>query len=91
MCELCDTDRIDLVAEAQMDATASDNAAWIARDLAVIEDRIKALRDAFDAAKKVELARIAKRNAELDIQRFTDMVQRKAAESYLLRLPPPPP
>ncbi len=48
-------------------------------------------REAFDAAKKVELARIAKRNAELEIQRMTDMVQKRTTESFLLRLPPPPP
>jgi hypothetical protein len=51
----------------------------------------KASRDAFETAKKVELARIARRNAELEIQRMTEMVSRKTQESFLLRLPPPPP
>ena len=48
-------------------------------------------RETFEAAKKVELARIAKRNAELEIQRVTDMIQKRTSESFLLRLPPPPP
>ena len=48
-------------------------------------------RESFDSAKKVELARISRRNAELEIQRMTDRVQKRTAESFLLRLPPPPP
>jgi len=51
----------------------------------------KASRDAFDTAKNVELTRIAKRNAELEIQRMTEMVSRKTQESFLARLPPVPP
>lgn len=51
----------------------------------------KASRDNFDTAKKVELARIARRNAELEIQRTTDMIARRAAESAMTRPPPPPP
>ena len=44
-------------------------------------------REAFDLAKQVELARIARRNAELEIQRMTEMVARRAAESSLTRPP----
>ena len=47
-------------------------------------------REAFDLAKQVELARIARRNAELEIQRMTEMVARRAAESSLTRPPPMP-
>jgi len=41
----------------------------------------------------VELARIARRNAELEIQRMTEMVSRRAADSSLTRPPviPAPP
>jgi hypothetical protein len=48
-------------------------------------------REAFEFAKQVEQARIAKRNAELEIQRMTDMVAKRAADSALARAPAPPP
>lgn len=48
-------------------------------------------RDGFEIAKQVEAAKIARRNAEIEIQRTVDMVARKAQESYLTRMPPPPP
>lgn len=48
-------------------------------------------REAFEFSKQVEQARIEKRNAELEIQRMTDMIAKKAADSALTRLPPPPP
>jgi len=51
----------------------------------------KASRDNFDASKKIELARVARRNAELEIQRTTEMVARRAEQSSLTRPPPPPP
>lgn len=48
-----------------------------------------ASREAFDLQKKVELALIAKRNAELEIQRMTEMVTRKASDSALAKPPAP--
>ena len=48
-------------------------------------------RDNFDLAKKVELAKVARRTAELEIQRTVALVARKAQDTYLVRLPPPPP
>lgn len=58
------------------------------------KERDKVSRDSFEIAKRIELARIARRNAELEIQRMTEMVSRRAAESSLTRppvLPPAPP
>jgi hypothetical protein len=58
------------------------------------KEKDKTNREAFDLAKQVELARIARRNAELEIQRMTEMVSRRAAESSMTKppvLPPPPP
>lgn len=49
------------------------------------------IRDSFDAAKQVELAKVAKRTAEIEIQRTVDLVARKAQDSYITRMPPPPP
>ena len=47
----------------------------------------KVSREAFELAKKVELARISKRNAELEVQRMTEMVSRRASESTLTKPP----
>jgi len=57
------------------------------------KEKDKTSRETFDLAKQVELARIARRNAELEIQRMTEMVVRRAAESNMTRppaLPAPP-
>lgn len=55
------------------------------------KEKDKTSREAFDLAKQVELARIARRNAELEIQRMTEMVSRRAAESSMTKPPMPPP
>ncbi len=49
------------------------------------------IRESFDIAKQVELAKVAKRTAEMEIQRTVDLIAKKAQDSYLVRLPPPPP
>lgn len=46
--------------------------------------------EALALTEQIELARIAKRNAELEIQRLTDMVAERAAKSSLTQMPPPP-
>jgi hypothetical protein len=48
-------------------------------------------REAFDVAKQVEMQRVEKRNAEMEIQRFTEMIARRAAGSAMAQMPPPPP
>jgi hypothetical protein len=48
-------------------------------------------REAFELAKKVELAQVARRNAELEIQRYTTMLADRADQSSLTKMPPPPP
>lgn len=53
------------------------------------KDRVS--RETFDLAKQVELTRIARRNAELEIQRMNEMIVRRASESSLVRPPPVPP
>jgi hypothetical protein len=53
------------------------------------KDRVS--RETFELAKQVELARIARRNAELEIQRMTEMIVRRASDSSLVRPPPVPP
>lgn len=48
----------------------------------------KLAKENFEAARAIELARIARRNAELEVQRMTEMVARKAGETSLLRPTP---
>jgi hypothetical protein len=48
-------------------------------------------KEAFELAKQVELAKIARRNAELESQRMHERVSRVAGESSLSRMPPPMP
>lgn len=80
------------------DATNAHNAKADAysKQISKLEIELNALRankeklnrEAFEFAKQVELARISKRNAELEIQRMTDMIAKRAADSTLTRLPP---
>jgi len=61
----------------------------------VRKEKDAASRAAFETAKQVELSRVARRNAELEIQRMTEMVVRRASDSSLTKPPvvpvaPPP-
>ena len=47
-------------------------------------------REVFDAAAKVELAKIDRRNAELEIQRMYEMVAQKVTDTSLAKPPLPP-
>lgn len=51
------------------------------------KERDKVSRESFEIAKQIELARVARRNAELEIQRMTEMVSRRAADSSLTKPP----
>ena len=50
-----------------------------------------ATREVLDLAKSVELAKINRRTAALEIQRMYEMVAQKVADSSLTKAPPPPP
>lgn len=70
----------------------------LAKEVADLENAIsqsrankeKLNRETFDLAKQVELAKIARRNAEMEIQRMVEMTGKKVATSSIA-LPPPPP
>lgn len=53
--------------------------------------REKTNREAFDLSKQVEAAKIARRVAELEIQRMVDMVAQRVGASSFAAMPPPPP
>ncbi len=83
------------------DATAqyraeADKLAKEAGQLEIELDRLHKEKDQlgrreFDLAKQVELARVAKRNAELQQQHMTAMIAQRAETSAMARMPPPPP
>ena len=82
--------------EASDYSTQSDKFAKEAADLEIQisqsrNDREKLNRETLDLSKQVELAKISRRNAELEIQRMIDMVGKKLSDSSLAALPPPPP
>ncbi len=78
--------------EAASKQIADDTATYLAQaeqhgaEIKALEERLAALRAekdraaqaAFDLAKEVEAARVAKRNAELEIQRLVEMTARRA-------------
>jgi hypothetical protein len=82
-------------------AAAKAEAARFAKEVAALEselDRLRKERDrfsreTFELAKQVELAKVTRRNAELDALRMVEMISRRAAESSMTQLPtiPTPP
>lgn len=50
----------------------------------------KTNREVFELIKQVELAKVSRRNAELEIQRMVDMVAQKLGASSFAAMPPPP-
>jgi hypothetical protein len=48
-------------------------------------------RESFDLLKKIELAEVARRNAELEIQRYDEMIANRADQSFMTKMPPAPP
>ncbi|KXU35593.1 hypothetical protein AXK11_00670 [Cephaloticoccus primus] len=70
----------------------------ISREISEKEIRLDSLRkqkdqlntDVLEAAKRVELAQIAKRNAELEIQRKTELMVRRVEASSVAQMPEAP-
>jgi len=54
-------------------------------------DKERLARETLELNKQVELAKISRRNAELEIQRMVDMLGRKLNDSSIASMPPPPP
>ena len=53
-------------------------------------DKERLTREGLELAKQVELAKINRRNSELEIQRMLDMVAKKLSDSSIAVAPPPP-
>jgi hypothetical protein len=54
-------------------------------------DREKLNRETLELAKQVELDKVNRRTAELEIQRMMEMVAKKLSDSSIVIPPPPPP
>lgn len=90
--EAADKEVRDRTAEYKAKA---DGFAKKANELEVELDRLhkqkeQASRDDFETAKQVELARVAKRNAELQEQHLMQMIAQRADASAMAQMPPPP-
>jgi len=71
--------------------TLNKQIADMQKTIAELRNQREALnREVFDDAAKVELAKIDRRDAELEIQRMYDMVARRIDDSFLVKAPPPP-
>lgn len=67
---------------------ATKKAAALEQELASLRaKKEKTNHEAFELTKQVELAQIDKRNAELEVQRMTDMIAKKAADSSMAKPP----
>ena len=80
-------------------AKFEDEAARLTKQIADLEREIAGLRaqreqtnqEAFELAKQVELAKIDRRTAEMDLQRMYEMVAQKVTDSSLTKMPVVPP
>jgi multidrug resistance efflux pump len=65
-----------------------------ALDIAISQARSnkeKLNRETFDLSKEVELAKINRRNAEIEIQRMVEIAGKKMSDSSVAIPPPPAP
>ncbi|MBI2517394.1 MAG: hypothetical protein HYV95_10835 [Opitutae bacterium] len=81
--------------EADNYSAESDKLAKEAADLdiqlgSLRTQKEKSTREVFELAKQVELAKVSRRNAEIEIQRMVEMLGTKAGASTLATIPPPP-
>ena len=83
----------DSVRLATETAEAQAQVAQLRTELVTVEKQLNDARQArvaqatqaMELAREVELGRIAKRNAELEVQRTTEILARRAAQSSLVR------
>jgi hypothetical protein len=60
-------------------------------DLAALRaEKDKSNRELLEISKQLELSRIARRTAELEVQRTTEMIARKASDAAMAKFVPPP-
>src|SRR5688572_2264233 len=78
-------------AMAEIDAASKKSKALEAELDRLIKDRERIEREPYDHAKQVELAMVTRRTAEMEEQRLTEMIARRASDSSMARPPPPPP
>jgi chromosome segregation ATPase len=76
-------------------ASAADSAAKVSEltiELDTLHKQKDSLtREGFDLAKRVEMAAVARRNSEIEIQRMVEMIANRADQSSMTKMPPPPP
>ena len=74
---------------ARGDKTAKQAAALEIELDTLRKNREKLNQEAFNTAKLVERAEVEKQTSEIEIQRFTEQIARRAADSSMTRMPAP--
>jgi hypothetical protein len=80
---------------AKSSATAETYAKKVS-DLTIELDNLRKEKESltqntFELDKQIELASVARHNAEMEIQRYDSMIAERADESAMAKMPPPPP
>jgi hypothetical protein len=82
-----DTDKSNALAE-----TYSKEVSELTIELDTLnKEKDQLTREGFEEAKKVELAQVARRSAEMEVQRMVDMIANRADQSIMAKMPPAPP
>ena len=82
-----ETDRANAAAEV-----ASKHVSELTIELdALHKQKDELTRGLFDLEKQVEMKQVERHNAEMEIQRYTEMLANRADASIMAKMPPPPP
>jgi multidrug efflux pump subunit AcrA (membrane-fusion protein) len=82
-----DTDKANTLAE-----TYSKEVSELTVQLDTLHKQKDSLtREGFELDKKIELAEVARRNAEMEIQRTVEIISTRTEQSPMSKMPPPPP
>jgi len=91
-----DSDMAAIKADTDKSNALADTYSKQVSDLAVELDSLnkqkdQLTRESFELSKKIELAEVARHNAEMEVQRLVEMIADRADESLMAKMPPPPP
>jgi hypothetical protein len=94
--EKYDAEMARIKADADKSNAQAEAYAKQVSDLTIELDSLNKQKDSlsraeFDQEKKVELAQVARQNAEMEIQRMVQMIANRADQSTMAKMPPPPP
>jgi hypothetical protein len=91
-----DADMAAIQADTDKSNALADTYAKQVSDLTIELDTLNKQKDAlsregFELSKKIELAEVARHNAEMEVQRLVEMIADRADQTLMAKMPPPPP